>query len=416
MKHIICLIFLIFIINNIPAQDKLPQYLSLSAAEKIAKENNPVLKKGVNKIFSARGRYLSGISPQMPELSLSYDFVPVGSGLGNYEERSLELNQTIEFPLKTIYKSEQLNSAIDLVIAENEIEYLNVISDVRKAYIVVQEKQDLIKLAEENLFVAGEFKSKSNIRYNAGEATNLEKLTADVQYTQAINNLEVLKNNYKIALSDLFYSMGVKETDNIYNPVITDSLMYMSFDESLESVIDKSKKTNPSILHSEYKRNHSLIGKRIALSSYLPDFTVGYKRQSINGINNFYGVNFGISVPLWFIFDQRGKIEEANAEIKISENEFDETNNFVRNSVKKAYENLKNSGKQIQLYKNTLIPESEEIHRVADAGYQTGEITYLEYLQAKQILVSTKENYISALKEYNLNLIELEKAIGRKLF
>jgi cobalt-zinc-cadmium efflux system outer membrane protein len=291
-----------------------------------------------------------------------------------------------------------------------------VISDVRKAYIVVQEKQVLIKLAEENLIVAGEFKAKSGIRYNAGEATNLEKLTAEVQYTQALNNLEVLKNNHKIALSDLLYSMGIKETLKIYNPVITDSLTFVPYDESLESIIERTLRTNPSIMLSEYKKNHSRINKKIALSSYLPDFSVGYKRQSLNGINNFYGLNFGISIPLWFIFDQRGKVEEANAEIKISENEYDETYNFIRNSVKKAYENRKNSEKQILLYKNTLIPESEEIHRIANAGYQTGEITYLEYLQAKQILVTTKENYISALKEYNLNLIELEKAIGRKLF
>jgi outer membrane protein, heavy metal efflux system len=416
MKHIICLIFLIFIIKNIPAQDNLPRNLSLSDAEKIARENNPTLKKGVNKIFSAKGRYLSGISPQMPELSLSYDFVPLGTGLGNYEERSLELNQTIEFPLKTIFRAEQLNSTVDLVKAENDVEYLNVINDVRKAYITLQEKHALIRLAEENLTVAGEFRTKSTIRFNVGEATNLEKLTSEVQYNQALNNLEVFKNNYKIALSDLLYSMGLKETYSNYNPEITDSLKYISFDESLENVIDRSKKTNPLILHSEFKKNHSLIGKKIAISSYLPDFTVGYKRQSIDGINNYYGVNLGISVPLWFLFDQRGKLNEANAEIKISENERDEIYNYVRNSVKKAYENLKNSGKQILLYKNTLIPESEEIHRVADAGYQTGEITYLEYLQAKQILVSTRENYVSALKDYNLNLIELEKAIGTKLY
>ncbi|MDD5361359.1 MAG: TolC family protein [Ignavibacteria bacterium] len=416
MKHIIYIIFLIFIVKNISAQDNLPQYLSLSAAEKIAKENNPVLKKGANRILSAKGRYFSGISPQMPELSLSYDFVPIGSGLQNYEERSIELNQAIEFPLKTIYRGEQLNSAIDLVKSENEIEYLNVISGVRKAYIEVQEKQVLIKLAEENLITAGEFKEKSGIRYNAGEATNLEKLTAEVQYTQAKNNLEILKNNYKIALSDLLYSMGIKEALKIYNPVITDTLTFLSFDESLESTMERTMNTNPLIRLAEHKTYYSQINKKAALSSYLPDFSIGYKRQSVNGINSYYGINFGISIPLWFVFEQRGKVEEANAEIKISENEYDETYNFIRNSVKKAYENQKNSEKQILLYKNTLIPESEEIHRIANAGYQTGEITYLEYLQAKQILVTTKESYISALKEYNLNLIELEKAIGRKLF
>ncbi|MFA5011175.1 MAG: TolC family protein [Ignavibacteria bacterium] len=416
MKHIICLILLILVYRNIIGQDNLPQSISLSDAERIARENKPELKKGINKISSARGKYLIGISPQMPELSLTYDFVPLGTGLGNYEERSIELNQNIEFPLKTIYKSNQLNNSIDIVRAENEVTNLNVINDVRRAYIILLEKQALINIAEENSIVANEFKTKSTIRYNVGEATNLEKLTADVQYTQALNNLEVIKNQYKNALSDLLYSIGIKEISNDYNPLLTDSLIYIPFSETIEMVLLKTKNTNPLLLLSGLKKSNSLIGKKIAISSYLPDFSLGYKRQSINGVNNYYGVNFGISVPLWFMFDQKGKIEEANAEIKISENEFDENYISVVNATKKAFVNLKNSEKQILLYKNALIPESEEIYRVANASYQIGEITYLEYLQANQTLIKTKENYFSVLKDYNLNIIELEKAIGKKLF
>jgi len=109
-------------------------------------------------------------------------------------------------------------------------------------------------------------------------------------------------------------------------------------------------------------------------------------------------------------------VKEADAEIKISENEYDEIHLNIISSAKKAFINLKNSEKQISLFKNTLIPESEEIYRIAYASYLIGEITYLEFLQAKQTMIATKENFVLALKEYNLNLIELEKSIGRKLF
>jgi len=416
MKHIICLILIIFAYRNLQAQENLPQRISLLDAERIAKEYNPVFKKGQNRIISAEGKYLSGVSPQMPELSLSYDFVPKGKSLGNYEERSLELNQNIEFPLKTIYKGEQLNSAIDIVKAENEIEYLNILSEVRKSYISLLEKQALIKVAEENSSVTEEFKSKSTIRFNVGEATNLEKLTADVQYAQAVNNLDVLKNQYKIALNDLLNSIGIRNGNDNYNPVLTDSLTYFPIGENMESVIQKAIKSNSLLFLYEMKKFNALIGKKIAVSSYFPDFTVGYKSQSINGVNNYYGINLGISVPLWFLFDQKGKVKEADAEIKISENEYDEIHLNIISSAKKAFINLKNSEKQISLFKNTLIPESEEIYRIAYASYLIGEITYLEFLQAKQTMIATKENFVLALKEYNLNLIELEKSIGRKLF
>lgn len=416
MKHIICLILIIIAYTNIQSQDSLPKYIDLTLAEKIAIENRPEIKKGMNKISSLNGRYLSGISPQMPELSLNYDFVPLGTGLNNYEERSIEINQTIEFPLKTIYRGSLLNNSIEILKAENKIVNFDVLNDVRKSYIELLEKNELLKIAEENLNVVTEFKNKTIVRYSVGEATNLEKLTAEVQYTQAVNTLETIKNKYSIALSELIYSMGIKFTPKDYNPIITDSLKYIVVDDNISNILSKSKTKNLSLLLSEIKKSNTLIGKRIAVSSYLPDFTIGYKRQSIKGVNDFYGVNFGISIPLWFMFDQRGKIEEANAEIKISENEYDETYLKVVNTVKKSFLNLKNSEKQIALYKNTLIPESEEIFRVANSSYQIGEVTYLEYLQAKQILITTKENYISVLKDYNLNLLELEKSLGNKLF
>ncbi|MFA7361674.1 MAG: TolC family protein [Candidatus Kapaibacterium sp.] len=416
MKHILCLIFLIIAFKNTISQVELPQRISSADAELIAKEFNTVFKKGQNKVTSAEGKYLSGISPQMPELSLTYDFVPVGTGLGNYEERSIELNQSFEFPLKTVYKGEWLNGEIDIIVAENELDALNVLTEVRKAYIILLEKQSLIKIAEENSSVAEEFKTKSAVRFNLGEATNLEKLTADVQYAQAINNLEVLKNQYNIALHDLLTCIGIPHDNKSYNPVLTDSLKFKPFHESIESLLQKTAVSNPLLNLFGLKKSNSLINKKIAVSSYLPDFKVGYKSQSINGVNDFYGVNFGISVPLWFMFDQRGKVKEADAEIKINENEFDAVSLNVYSSVKKAYLNFKNSENQILLYMNTLSPEADEIFRVADAGFRIGDISYLEFLQAKQTMISIKEGYVSALKDYNLNLIELEKSIGSKLF
>ncbi|MEI7484493.1 MAG: TolC family protein [Ignavibacteriota bacterium] len=405
-----------FTFISITAQEILPQRMSISDSERIAKGQNLSLKKGLNRVASAEGKYLSGVSPKMPELSLSYDFVPNGTGLSNFEERSLEINQEFEFPLKTIYKGEQLNSAIDIIKAENDVEGLNVLSEVRKAYVSLLARQSLVKVAEENLAVADEFRGKSTIRFNLGEATNLEKLTADVQFAQAQNNLEVLKNQYRIAVTDLLFAMGIKNGYGDYEPVLTDSLVYVPFNESPETVMQRTLKTNPVLYLSGLKKTGSQIGKKVAISSYLPDFIVGYKTQAINGVNDYYGINLGISVPLWFLFDQKGKVKEADAEIRISENEYDEAHLNILSTARKAYINLKNSEKQITLFRSTLIPESEEIFRVANASYRIGEITYIEFLQAKQTMITAKESFVTALKDYNLNLIELEKSIGRKLF
>lgn len=416
MRYFIIVAFFFYAIINLNAQIKLPEKLSLKEAESIAMENNPEIKKAFHSINSAKGKFWQGISPQQPELNFSYDFVPLGTGLKNFDERTIEINQSFEFPLLTYYKGKQFDNGISL----SEIEYnettLSVLKEVRADFISLEEKMMLIKIKEENLNVAKDFKEKSAIRFNVGEANNIEKLTADVQYTQALNELEVSKNNFKVSLNELLYSMGIKNYNYSYLPEITDSLVYRPFTISLESLIELTSNNNYALKIAETKKLSSELSKKVAISSYLPGFSIGYKRQAMSNINDFYGINFGITIPLWFLFDQKGKIQEAEAEIKISENEFEGKHIEIMAEVKKTCLNIQNSEKQIQLYRQTLLPQAEEIYRTANASYNAGEISYLELLQAKQTLIAAKENYIYALKEYNLNLIELEKLIGKKLF
>jgi len=49
---------------------------------------------------------------------------------------------------------------------------------------------------------------KSEIRQNVGEGTNIERLTAKVQFSEAQNNLEIAKNELKTAFAELNYTLG----------------------------------------------------------------------------------------------------------------------------------------------------------------------------------------------------------------
>ncbi|PJC59051.1 MAG: hypothetical protein CO025_07375, partial [Ignavibacteria bacterium CG_4_9_14_0_2_um_filter_37_13] len=68
-----------------------------------------------------------------------------------------------------------------------------------------------------------------------------------------------------------------------------------------------------------------------------------------DGNAGFYGASFGISVPLWFIFDQRGKIQEAVANQSISESQLQLTKNEVALKLKSAFTDHENNLKQVKL-------------------------------------------------------------------
>ena len=115
------------------------------------------------------------------------------------------------------------------------------------------------------------------------------------------------------------------------------------------------------------------------------------------------------------MFDQRGKIQEASANQSISESELQLTKNEIALKLKNAFTDHENNLKQVKLYVNDILPQAEEIYRTAIKSYDAGELTYLEYLQAKQTLISSRNNYINALFNHYQSVFRIEEIVGQNI-
>ena len=260
-----------------------------------------------------------------------------------------------------------------------------------------------------------DFFDKAKIRYNVGEGTNLEELTAKVQLSEAKNKLEIAKNDLKAAFAELNYALGYGKDNYNSIPVLTDSLTFTEYTINFEKIIQTVEESNSQILIAELNTGISSVEKTLAWTSLLPNFSLSYFRQSLDGDNSFYGAAFGVSVPLWFLFEQRGTIQEATANQSISEFTLLHTKNEIILKLKNAYTDYTNNQQQLKTYIHDIIPQAEEVYRTAIRSFDEGELSYLEYMQAKQLLINARENYIPALYNYNQTLILLEEIVGKNL-
>ena len=157
----------------------------MNEAINIALKNNPDISKYQHKIDEARAKYTSGISLPQLNLSLSYEYTPDGKGLGDYGERTIEINQQMEFPTKYFTRSSRLNKDIEIAESDFELSKIRLTGKIKSAYYKVIYKKLGLNIARENILLSEDFLSKSQIRYDVGEGTNLELLTAKVQKTEA---------------------------------------------------------------------------------------------------------------------------------------------------------------------------------------------------------------------------------------
>ncbi len=413
-KYFILAVLALFI-SKLNGQTEINQ-LSLNEAIEIGIKQNPELLQSAENINAAEGRFWKGISLPQPELELSLEYAPVNTSLSNYSEKTFAISQSFEFPTNYFLKGNKYSKEEEIAMEQFLLKKYELVKQIKSAYFKVLADQSIVKYSEENLIISDDFYKKAQIRFNVGEGTNIEELTAKVQLSEAKNKLEIAKNNLNTSLAELNYVLGYGNQNKTSSLQLTDSLIYTEHNLSLETVYQTAEETNPQIKEAELNNGIAGVEKTLAWSSLLPNFNLAYFKQARDGDNGFYGASFGVSVPLWFIMDQRGAIQEASANESISEALLQQTKNEIRLKLKNAYTNYVNNKQQIKTYTDDILPQTEEVYRTAIKSYDAGELSYLEYMQVKQLVINARENYITALFNYNNSLFELEEIIGKNIY
>lgn len=413
MNKFVLLCILLFVFGKLYGQNiNENKELSMDEAIEIALKNHPEVNSAQNKINASTGRFWSGISLPSPEASLSYDFIPSNNSMSNYSEKTIGISQSMEFPYYYFLKGSKLSKEKE--IAENELKLvsLGIILKVKTAYFSLLMQQEQLKLANENCALTEDFYKKAEVRYKVGDGTNLELLTAKVQYSEAINNIETQKNHLVTAAANFNYALGSNDSKTYK---LIERLEFSPLKLIPGKIIAEADADNAQIKISELRVGSFAYDNKLAWISLLPKISLAYFKQTKDGVNDYYGTSFGISIPLWFMFDHRGKIEEATANLDAAESDLQLEKNATRLKIKSSIIELTEEENQVKFYQDEILPQAEEIYRTASKSYDAGEISYLEFLQAKQILISSKRNYINYLLNYNLSVIKLEEAAGKRL-
>lgn len=389
--------------------------LSLSSAIQIGLANNPEIKSSSEKVNISKGRFWNAIAPAPMDFSITNDYVPVGHPLNSFGEKTVGISQTIELPTNYFFRGSKCS--IEKKIAENEFAStkLAVIANIKKAYFKVLALQEQAKVAEANRAIAQDFVKKAEVRFSVGEGTNLEKLTAKVFSTEALNNVEIHKNHLVAGFAELNYALGYgKDGSRAYQ--LMDTLGFIPCDFTLGRLVDDALSVNPRLKAGKLRLDFYAVEKTLAWSSLVPEFNLAcFSKQVRNDPQDYYGASFSIGIPLWFLLDQRGRINEASANVVMAESELRMARNSLYANSQSAFAEFKHEEKQVQLYVKEIIPQAEEIFRTAARSYEAGEITYIEYLQAQQTLINSRGSYIDALLTYNLAIVAMEEAVGKTL-
>ena len=120
-------------------------------------------------------------------------------------------------------------------------------------------------------------------------------------------------------------------------------------------------------------------------------------------------------IPIWQGKNQ-GQINSANANLDAAKASLTNMQNMTSLDIQMALVESQSAWRQIDLYKNTIIPQAEQTYQAGVVGYTNGKVDFMAVLDSLNALRNVKLDYYKARINYEKAAANLEKAVGKPMF
>lgn len=353
----------------------------------------------------------TGISS--PEISFTKEGLGSGSASG-FEERRYAISQEIDFPLTTIHrikgvKEEAKALEYQIISREKEIK-----AEVKGQYIKVMYALYLQKSKQNQLKLAQDLYNAVFTKYETGMGNGIDLANAELKLEEAKNDLDQSEWILHQARYGLFFAMGLPEEEQKYSIAFSDTLTAENIEISQIFALAVQEQ-QPKYLASEHEFTASEYYLKEAKSNFLPDIRFDFYKQNFGSGYDFHGFEVGLKIPIWYPFDQKGKIQMAHAKQFEIQWKQKEIKLEMKRQIEYAWHNYSVSRSIINRYNITMKDKASELQRLSLRAYQLGEMDLLNLLNAQQTFLSSEQRYLSALRDYYLQLVALEIYLDKDL-
>jgi cobalt-zinc-cadmium efflux system outer membrane protein len=401
----------------IPLERAHAEGMSRIDAIRLVVERNPAVEAARNVYEAARAQAQQAGALPDPELEVEFAEVPELGSLSEYGERTIELSQRVEFPLKWWHRLQAGRQHAEATrLAVFEMTKLDITLQAKQAYDRISLQKSLLQHAQQDLDLAQNILRQADIRFEAGDVPQLDVMRASVEVGRATNRLTAAKNDLSVAKT----SLNALLARPLQTPfALADSLVYRPVETHLDQLTAAALKQRPDLAGTELQLKALQSQQAAATAAYWPDLNVGLGRQQRHEggghEENSWKVRFGIEVPLWAFSRQRGERAEAKAEVAKVVAERDVVRYQVLLETEQAYLDLNTAEEQVALFQDQILPEAERAFEVAGRSYDEGKLTYLELLEAQRTWIETQIEYAQVLFKYRAATAALERAIAGPL-
>jgi outer membrane protein TolC len=291
--------------------------------------------------------------------------------------------------------------ARDLIIRAVGSLYLNAQSAAARvdaAQSRVTDSDTLFKLAKD--------------KHDAGSATGVDVLRAQVQLANDRQALLVAQNQYKLSLMTLARNLGMNPNTPLE---LAEPLQYRPLAQpQAESLIASAVLARPDYLSLALQRQGLVEQQSASHARYLPKLSlngnyggIGRSIGSVRGTGLIQGeIDFTV-----FDRDRNGEAQELASRVKRIDDQIADLRHGIEEDIEEALLNLESAAEQVRVAQEGQDLARQELELAQDR-FQSGATNNVEVVTAQDALARAQENFILAVSSHADAKFALARAVG----
>lgn len=373
---------------------------------------NPELGRLRARLEAEQGRRAGAFGINNPQLNYAREAIP--NGEGGFGEQRWVIQQSIDSPLESIARLKQNRASQEAIEAEIKAERLRLHERVKQAYLDMVYAEALTDWRQRAVVLGDTLLRVTRQRIEAGEAAELDHMRLELDQAAILSDLEQAMRMKTQACVNLYQAIGDEVPANGCALTTADELLPLNVSVTHEAVM-QSIGADPEITQASSAFSAAQFNIQRTKGAYFPRLHVNYWPQDFGAGYDFHGFEVGVSVPVWFAFNQRSATRVARAEAQQRHWDMQDVSVRLQGEREKAWTSFTISRDALSRYEQQVNLRADSTLQLTRRAYELGEIDLLPLLDTRRMYIDVRLRYLETLKAYYRDLIKLERFAGKPL-
>ncbi len=391
--------------------------LTRSEKLKTAEENLTISEIGKDKAFS----YL------LPRLTAT-------GGYNQYTDRKLNATGAIIQPYSATTWGIRIDETVSLSgreltalniskqnVTKNRYDLTAIREDyllryVAAAYYNALMARKSLDIADANLERLIKYRDAAEARLKIGEVTRTVLLRAEGELSGAKSDRLQAQNNLELALAVLASNCGIRESFTLQETTPQEGEVPL-----LTAFYEQAFAARADLKSLEVQKRIAVDQTRVIAGAFWPNLTLSgvyagaeQSPQTSSMIHDSFYAGAALNFPFFEGGLRKAEVAEAKAKERQAALSYDDVKKAIEIEVQTAYLDLVTQKGTLQ-FLNDQFTFARDNYRAVSRQFEFGLSSSLDVLDANALLVSAERRVASAVYNYQLALLRMEKATGTLL-